>query len=118
MTTPYAILDVDEQATDADIKQAYLRKVKQFPPDHHHEQFQRIQQAYETIKDLGCRTRYALFTLPEADFDGLLDQAFGAGEAAAISAEQFNKLLRAGIDSNIFIIAAPELTVEQIKAAR
>lgn len=37
MTTPYAILDVDEQATDADIKQAYLRKVKQFPPDHHHE---------------------------------------------------------------------------------
>lgn len=118
MTTPYTILEIDEQATDADIKQAYLRKVKQFPPDHHHEQFQRIQQAYETIKDLGRRTRYALFTLPETNFDSLLAPAFRSGQTAAISAEQFNKLLRAGIDDKTFIIAAPELTSEPIKATR
>jgi len=108
MKTPYTLLDVDELATDVEIKQAYLQKVKQFPPDHYHEQFQQIQLAYETIKDLSCRTRYALFTLPEADFDSLLDHAFSAGPAPSVSAGQFNKLLCASIDDETCIIAAPE----------
>ncbi|MDO9167560.1 MAG: DnaJ domain-containing protein [Methylobacter sp.] len=109
MKTPYAMLDVAEQATDTEIKQAYLHKVKQFPPDHHHEQFQQIQQAYESIKDLSCRTKYALFTLPEADFNSLLDHAFSSERATSISSEHFNKLLRASIDDKRFIISVPEL---------
>lgn len=108
MKTPYAILEVAEQATDGEIKQAYLRKVKQFPPDHYHEQFQQIQQAYEAIKDLKCRTQYALFTVSEADFNVLLDQAFSSGQAASISADQFDKLLRAGIDDKTFQSAKPD----------
>ncbi len=109
MKTPYEILEVPEQASDAEIKQAYLQKVKQFPPDHHHEQFQRVQQAYETIKDLESRTQYALFTVPEADFNGLLEQAFGSGgPAPTISAEHFEKLLRASVDAKTFNIAVSE----------
>lgn len=108
MKTPYVILEVAEQATDGEIKQAYLWKVKQFPPDHYDEQFQQIQQAYELIKDLKCRMQYALFTVPEADFNVLLDQAFSSGQVASISADQFDKLLRAGIDEKTFQIAKPD----------
>jgi DnaJ-class molecular chaperone len=110
MKTPYDILEVAEQATDSEIKQAYLQKVKQFPPEHHHEQFQQIHQAYETVKDLSCRTKYALFTVPEADFNVLLEQAFSFGQDVSISADYFDKLLRAGIDDKTFKIAAPETT--------
>ncbi len=108
MKTPYAILEVVEQATDAEIKQAYLQKVKQFPPDHYQQQFQQIQQAYEAVKDLSSRTKYALFNLPEADFDALLDHAFNFEQAVSIGAEQFDKLLRAGINDKTFNIVAPE----------
>jgi curved DNA-binding protein CbpA len=108
MKTPYEILEASEQASDAEIKQAYLQKVKQFPPDHHHEQFQQVQQAYEAIKDPERRTKYALFTVPEADFDGLLEQAFGSGPAPSISADQFEKLLYASVDNKIFNVAASE----------
>ena len=108
MKTPYALLDVSEQATDAEIKQAYLLKVNQFPPDHYHQQFQQIQQAYEAIKDLSCRTKYAQFTVQEADFNALLDHAFNFEQAVSISAEHFDKLLRAGINDNTFKIASPE----------
>lgn len=110
MKTPYAILEVAEQATDAEIKQAYLHKVKQFPPDHFHRQFQQIQLAYEAVKDLTSRTKYALFTVPEADFNALLDHAFNFEQAASISAEQFDKLLRAGINDKTFKISSPETT--------
>lgn len=108
MKNPYQILDAPEQAGDAEIKQAYLQKVKQFPPDHHHEQFQLVQQAYEAVKDLESRTQYALFTVPEADFNGLLKQAFAVGTAPSISAEQFEKLLGASVDAKTFNIAASE----------
>ena len=75
MKTPYEILEVAEQASDSDIKQAYLQKVKLNPPDRDHEKFQQIHSAYETIKNATCREKYALFNYPEADFDALLDQA-------------------------------------------
>lgn len=105
MKTPYAILEVAEPATDGEIKQAYLQKVKQFPPDHFHDQFQQIHQAYQAIKDLSSRTKHALFTVPEADFNALLDHAFSFGPATSISADQVDKLLLASIDENLFKIA-------------
>ncbi len=108
MRSPYLILDVAGQASDIDIKQAYLQKVKQFPPDHYHEQFQEIQQAYELIKDFSARTKYALFNVQEADFNALLDQAFNVGCVPSLSADHFEKILCASIDDNTYKIAAPE----------
>ena len=118
MKTPYDILEVAEQATDGEIKQAYLHKVKQFPPDHYHEQFQQIHKAYDAIKDLSCRTKYELFTVPEADFNVLLEQAFSFGQAATpISADYFDKLLRAGVDEKIFKVVAPKTAFETTRAS-
>ncbi|MCK5189319.1 MAG: DnaJ domain-containing protein, partial [Methylococcales bacterium] len=42
MKTPYEILDVAVEASDAEIKQSYLRQVKNNPPDHEQEKFQLI----------------------------------------------------------------------------
>jgi DnaJ-class molecular chaperone len=102
MKTPYQLLEVDKQATDNDIKQAYLQKVKLYPPDRDHEKFQQLHTAYEAIKNSGRREQYALFSSPEADFNALLDQAFRAAPAALTSADPFGKLLLASIDGNVF----------------
>jgi DnaJ-class molecular chaperone len=102
MKTPYEILSVSEHASDADIKQAYLQKVKQYPPDHHHDLFQQIHSAYQTLKDQKSRLNYALFNYPEADFNALLDQGLARSNTLSLSADNFEKLLRASIDERIF----------------
>ena len=103
MKTPYEILEVAEHATDSEIKQAYLQKVKLYPPDRDHEKFQQIHSAYETIKNRTSRENYALFHFPEADFNALLDRAFSVAQAPVISAEHFEKLLRVSIDEKTFL---------------
>ena len=110
MKTPYEILEVSEQASDNEIKQAYLQKVKLNPPDRDHEKFQQIHSAYETIKNETSREKYALFNYPEADFDALLDQAFSTAQPLSMSADHFNKLLQASIDDKAFLICNPKKT--------
>jgi len=96
MTSPYQLLGVTELSADVEIKQAYLQQVKDNPPDRDQQRFRQIQQAYKTIKDSECRLKYALFHLPEADFERLLDQAFSQpSEFQPLSADDFCKLLNA-----------------------
>lgn len=110
MKTPYEQLEVADLATDSEIKQAYLQKVKLNPPDRDHEKFQQIHSAYETIKDVTSREKYALFHYPEADFNALLDQAFSTAQPALMSADDFEKLLRTSIDDKTFLIGNPKKT--------
>jgi curved DNA-binding protein CbpA len=110
MKTPYEILEVTEQASDSEIKQAYLQRVKLNPPDRDHEAFQQIHSAYETIKNKTNREKYALFNYPEADFDALLDQAFTTEQPALMNAEHFDKLLRASVDDKALLDIHPRKT--------
>lgn len=98
MKTPYEILDVAANASDSDIKQAYLQKVKDNPPDRDQEQFQIIHAAYTNIKDHKSRISYDLFNLPAVEFDELLDQALTPSSPLNITAEYFNQLLNAGVN--------------------
>jgi len=98
MKTPYEILDVTADANDVQIKQAYLRHVKENPPDRDQDQFQLIHNAYTSIKDHKSRISFALFNVPEVDFDELVDQALDTVQTFEFDAEHFNKLLHAGID--------------------
>jgi DnaJ-class molecular chaperone len=102
MKTPYEILDVAVEASDVEIKQAYLRQVKTNPPDRAQEQFQLIHKAYTSIKDHKSRVSYALFTLPTANFNTLIDQALNTGHTIALNPKHFNQLLSASIDESIF----------------
>jgi len=100
MKTPYEILAIATNADDNKIKQAYLLKVKDNPPDREQEQFQIIRNAYESIKDKKSRISYDLFTLPIANFDNLIDQALEPQEKITLDANHFNKLLSACIDDS------------------
>jgi len=108
MKTPYTLLGVTEQATDTQIKQAYLQKVRDSPPDRDQALFQQIQKAFETIKDAKSRLAYALFTIPAADFNALLSLAFRTEEPGKpLRADDFMSLLSAGLDDQTILAAIP-----------
>ena len=98
MQTPYEILDVVSDASDNDIKQAYLQQVKNNPPDRDQKQFQRIHDAYTSIKDHKSRLSHDLFTLPVANFNAVLDQVLHTEQTIALNAEAFKKILSVSID--------------------
>ena len=58
---PYLVLDVPLNADDQTIRQAYLKAVKDSPPETDPKLFQEANQAYEKIKDQASRHRYVLF---------------------------------------------------------
>ncbi|MCF7970804.1 MAG: J domain-containing protein [Methylococcaceae bacterium] len=110
MNTAYEILEVATTASDVEIKQAYLRLVKDNPPDRNQEKFQLIHNAYSAIKDHKSRVMHALFMLPKANFDTLIDQALQTEQLANFSAEAVNQLLRVSVDDATLLnaTATPE----------
>ncbi len=58
---PYHVLGVPAEADDATIRAAYLKGVKEYPPDLHPTQFQAISSAYDRIRDEPARLNYFLF---------------------------------------------------------
>lgn len=110
MQTPYEILDVNVDASDDKIKQAYLQQVKNNPPDRDQEKFQLIHDAYTAIKDHKSRINFDLFTLPTANFNALLDQALHTEKALELNSESFKKILSTIIDETSLLnaLATPE----------
>ena len=49
--TAREILGVEMNATDERIRAAYLDKVKEHPPDRSPDEFERIRDAYDTLRD-------------------------------------------------------------------
>jgi curved DNA-binding protein CbpA len=71
---PARILDVLPGASDEEIRAAYLRKVKEYPPDRAPAEFERVRDAYETLRDPRRRTLDRLFSGdPLPRFETLLD---------------------------------------------
>jgi curved DNA-binding protein CbpA len=62
MEDPYQILELGPEATTEEIRAAYLRKIKQFPPERHPEEFERVRDAYDELRDPRGRTRRLLFS--------------------------------------------------------
>ena len=58
---PFNILGVEVKDGDEEIRKAYLKLVRQYPPDQNKEVFQKISKAYESIKDAKTRCKYNLF---------------------------------------------------------
>src|SRR5437762_13014412 len=59
---PYVTLEVDPQATVAEVRLAYLQKVREHPPERDPEGFKRIRESYELLRSPRKR---AELTLPE-----------------------------------------------------
>jgi len=99
MDNPYHLLGVTKDASDDDIKRAYLQHAKTHSPEHDPEWFQRIRNAYEMIKDQRSRLAYALFTPSQTDFTALLEIGLQVPQPPRPTPEQFDKLLRASFDA-------------------
>ena len=56
------VLGIAENANDEEIRAAYLKKVKEHPPDRSPEEFERIRDAYQTLRDPRKRARDMLFS--------------------------------------------------------
>ena len=67
------VLGVSATATEEEIRAAYLRAIKEYPPETFPEQFERIRDAWEALRDRRSRARNLLFSGdPEAPFTSLI----------------------------------------------
>jgi curved DNA-binding protein CbpA len=70
---PWAVLGLAPEAGDAEIRAAYLARVKEHPPDRSPEQFERIRDAYNLLRDPHRRAqRQLLWADPQAKLVSLL----------------------------------------------
>jgi preprotein translocase subunit Sec63 len=74
VSDPREVLGVPPNAGEEEIRAAYLRKVKEYPPDRSPEEFEKIRDAFETLRDPRQRTRAMLLsTDPDAPLAALLE---------------------------------------------
>jgi curved DNA-binding protein CbpA len=73
---PRAVLGVGPEADDEQIRAAYLRKLKEYPPDRCPNEFESVRDAYDLLRDRRRRAQHMLFSCdPEAPLESLLDGA-------------------------------------------
>ncbi len=60
---PFQVLGIAPDATDEQIRAAYLLRVREYPPDRAPEQFEAIRDAYEAVRNPRRRLRHRLFTV-------------------------------------------------------
>lgn len=71
---PQSILGVSDDANAEEIRAAYLNKIKKYPPERCPEEFERIRDAYEILRDPRGRILGMLQSAdPEAPLVTLLD---------------------------------------------
>jgi curved DNA-binding protein CbpA len=63
MMDPREVLGVNQGAGAEEIRAAYLRKVKEHPPDRSPEEFERIRDAYDILRDPRRRMRDTLLAV-------------------------------------------------------
>lgn len=63
---PYLILNVPDDAEDEAIRSAYLTQLRRHSPDTDPVGFERVQTAYQNIKDIESRCRWWFFERDEA----------------------------------------------------
>lgn len=64
MKYPYAVLGVPENASQQEIRQAYLDLLRKFPPEQAPIKFQELRDAWQLIEDDVARARLAVFGMP------------------------------------------------------
>jgi len=62
---PYLVLDLPPDAGDGDVRSAYQRLLRKYPPEHRPEQFQKIQEAYGLLRTSRERWRWKLLHLQD-----------------------------------------------------
>jgi curved DNA-binding protein CbpA len=61
---PWHVLGIPQEATDQEIRGAYLRAVQAYPPDRSPTEFERIRDAYAALRDPRRRAMFRLLAKP------------------------------------------------------
>jgi curved DNA-binding protein CbpA len=71
---PLQVLEIEAEAGEEEIRAAYVRKVKQYPPDRSPREFERVRDAYDLLRDPRRRMRTMLLGAdPKQPLVSLLD---------------------------------------------
>ncbi len=70
----YEILQIDRNATVREIKRAYVQRIRQYSPEKHPEEFNRIRRAYETLSDPKNRQEYDTMAEHGEEITELMDE--------------------------------------------
>ena len=71
---PREVLGLNQDAGEEEIRTAYVRKVKEHPPDRSPDEFERIRDAYESLRDPRRRMHDRLVSVdPFAPFVSVVD---------------------------------------------
>jgi curved DNA-binding protein CbpA len=65
MKYPYAVLGVGENAPQEEIRQAYLEKLKKFPPEKNQAKFQEVADAWHLVENELARAKLKIFGIPQ-----------------------------------------------------
>ena len=97
MIDPYDILNVQQDASDQEIKQSYLNMVKKYTPDSHPEEFQQLRTAYEKISTLYNRLSFDLLEAPLPNKDDIYHLLTKNDKNPVLEGSDFMKLLSLAI---------------------
>jgi len=101
----YRILGTNSNAGEELIKQRYLEKVREFPPEENPEEFKVIREAYDTLKDPFKRSGYDLETKYQGQASKFLQEALDYMDWGKIEEAEFllNKAAELAAD-NLYIL--------------
>ena len=89
------VLGVAPDADPASLHQAYLVKVRQYPPDREPDMFEKVRNAYEQLKDPQVRARQVLVAPdPTRPLTALLDEMQTTAARRYVGAEPWLAVLK------------------------
>ncbi len=91
---PYIVLGVSPTASDAEIREAYLKAIKTNSPDRAPEKFQEIAAAYSKIKDEDSRIDLMLFNRESPGESPLATVIAATPERRPLPFDRFQSFLR------------------------
>lgn len=100
MKNPFHVLDLPDDTSDEAVKKAYLRLVRQYPPERDPDRFQEIRSAFETIASQRDRLRFQLFQVSQPDIPRLFREMFATVTPQRPSERQFLDTLAAGLKNH------------------
>jgi curved DNA-binding protein CbpA len=66
------LLEVRPEARDEEIRAAYVRKVKEYPPDRSPQEFEQVREAYEALRDTRRQAQNILGSVPNQPLTSVL----------------------------------------------
>lgn len=95
MNNPYRTLGVNRTATDEEIHQAYLARIRECPPERDAERFQAARRAYELIRTRRLRLQFEIFNSDPPTVDELLEAALQGTKAQRATEVQIRQSINA-----------------------